>query len=853
MSVIKRLKKRLWHSLKQEDDPLAYWRERILFAMLACGAVFSPVVLLFSIPLIMKEGLWFLAAIDAVVLAGLAYLLFSRKLSYGRRATGTLLIIYIVGLGVLTNAGIISGGPAWLFGFSVLAGLLLGLKAAWVAVIINLVTLTAFGYLISHGIMGDQFQFFSSTERALAALVNFFMLNIASSVSAAVMLKGLEFTNRSQKDVTARLKQDAEALRRTRALLEAAINQSPSGIIIADAPDVRIRLANPAAFRIRGGSPDGLIDIDVEKHSAKWQTFCPNGAPFDPKDLPLSKAVLKGEISRDVEVIMRSESGREHWVSVNAAPIADANGEIAAGIVVFHDITERKKAEDALKQSEEKFRTTFQSSPDAITITRRMNGRFVEVNDGFTKMSGYKRDEVIGKTPLELNLFVNPQDRIAFERKLNREGDVDGFEMQYRMKSGDVRDTLLAARPLLLTNEDCLVAVVKDITQMKRTAREKVKLEKQLEHAQKMESMGTLAGGIAHDFNNLLMGIQGRVSLMIMDKDPSYSEFEHLKEIEDYIRNAVTLTRQLLGFARGGKYEVKPSDINELIRKSAEMFGRTRKEITFRTQYHANIRTVDVDRGQISQVLMNLFVNAWQAMPGGGTLFLETDNVALDEQSLKPFSLAPGKYVKIAITDTGVGMAKSIQKKIFDPFFTTKEIGRGTGLGLASAYGIIKNHGGIINVDSEKNEGATFTIYLPASKSEVVHGKAGLHTGIRRGNETLLLVDDEPMIIETARELLKALGYKVFTAKGGMEAVSLYEKEKDRIDAVILDMIMPAMSGGDAFDRLKAINPSVKVILASGYSLDGRAGDIMNRGCDAFIQKPFNMNQLSKKLNEVLH
>ena len=846
------IKERLLPSLKPEDDALAYWREWILFSMLACGLVLSPVALLPAIALIMKEGLWFLAGINASVCAGMMYLLFSRKLSYRFRAGGTLLILYVVSLGILANVGIVSGAPAWLFAFSVLAGLLLGLKAAYGCIVVNLVTLIVFWYAVSHGIFGHQFQFFSTPERAFAALANFIMLNIAAAVSVAVMLKGLESTNRRQKDVTALLKREAEELQRIRAFLEAAINQSPSGIVIADAPDVRIRLANPAAFGIRGGLHNGLTDIDVEKHAANWQLFRPDGAPYDSKDLPLSKAVLKGEISRDVEVIIRDESGEEHWVSTNAAPITDSNGNIIAGIVVFHDITERKRAEEVIRESEEKFRTTFQSSPDAITITRRRDGRFVEVNDGFTKMSGYARDEVIGKAPSELNLIVSPQDREAFERKLKQEGEVDGFEMQYRTKSGAVRDTLLAARPLAYASEDCLVAVVKDISQIKQTAQEKVNLEIQLQQARKMESMGTLAGGIAHDFNNLLMGIQGRASLMLMDKDTSHPDFEHLKGIEDYIQNAVTLTRQLLGFARGGKYEVKSSDINDLLRKSAEMFGRTRKEITIRSKYHANIWTVDVDQGQINQVLMNLFVNAWQAMPGGGTLFLETDNMVLDEEYLKPFSVVPGKYVKISITDSGIGMDKSTQKRIFDPFFTTKEMGRGTGLGLASTYGIIKNHGGFINVYSEKDEGATFTIYLPASESEVVDRKPGLSPGIRRGSETLLLVDDEEMIIDTAKELLEALGYEVFTATGGKEAVRLYEEKKDRIDAVILDMIMPDMSGGDTFDRLKTINPGVKVILSSGYSINGRAGDIMKRGCDAFIQKPFNINQLSDKLEEIL-
>jgi two-component system cell cycle sensor histidine kinase/response regulator CckA len=846
------LRNMLVPSLKEEDDTLAYWRERILLAMLACGVAGSSLAFPPSMIVAVRERLWSLAVSNVLAFAATVYLLFSRNLSYRLKAVCTLLIIYAVSVNILLNAGIISGAPAWLFAFSTLAGLLLGLKAAWISILINLATLSTYWFAFNHGILVAQYQFFSTPERAFAALVNYMMLNTAAAISAAVMVKGLESANRGQKKAAELRKQEAEALHQAQALLEAAINQSPAGIIIADAPGVRIRLVNAAAFAIWGGVSGDLTGIDIEEHTAKWRLLHPDGTPYEPNNLPLARAILKGEISKDVEVIVHDQQGLERWVSANAAPVTDANGNVVAGISIFQDITERKRADEVLKQSEEKFRTTFQGSPDAITITARKDGRFVEVNDGFTKMSGYAREEVIGKSPLELNLIVDLEDRMAFEEKLMQDGEVDGFEMKYRTKEGVVRDTLLAARPLYFMDEPCLVAVVKDVSEMKRTAKEKTELEKQLQHAQKMESMGTLAGGIAHDFNNLLMGIQGRTSLMLMDKDSSHPDVEHLKGIEDYVQNAVTLTRQLLGFARGGKYEVKPSDINELVRKNAELFGRTRKEINIHAKYHPHIWTVAVDQGQIGQVMMNLFINAWQAMPEGGELFLATHNVVLDEEYVKPFSIAPGRYVKIAVADTGVGMDAATQKRIFDPFFTTKEMGRGTGLGLASAYGIIKNHGGIINVASEKGEGATFTVYLPASESKVQNAGPKPIEGLRRGNETVLLVDDERIILETAEALLRRLGYEVLTASGGEEAVRLYGERGDRIDVVILDMIMPGMSGGDTFDRLKGINPHIKTILASGYSLNGNAQDILDRGCDAFIQKPFKIEELSGKLEAIL-
>jgi len=250
-------------------------------------------------------------------------------------------------------------------------------------------------------------------------------------------------------------------------------------------------------------------------------------------------------------------------------------------------------------------------------------------------------------------------------------------------------------------------------------------------------------------------------------------------------------------------------------------------------------------------VLLNLYVNAWQAMPAGGDLYIQTENVTLDENYTKPFNMEPGRYAKISVTDTGVGMDEATQQRIFDPFFTTKEMGRGTGLVLASVYGIIKNHGGIINVYSEKGEGTTFNIYLPTSEKEGMEEEE-LPEELLKGTETILLVDDEDMIIDVGQGMLKALGYTVLVARGGKEAIELYRANKDNIDMVILDRIMPQIDGGKAYDRMKKINPDIKVLLSSGYSINGQAEEILDRGCDGFIQKPFNMRQFAQKVREIL-
>jgi len=498
-------------------------------------------------------------------------------------------------------------------------------------------------------------------------------------------------------------------------------------------------------------------------------------------------------------------------------------------------------------ESEERFRSLSENAPDII-YTLDFNGFFTYINTVWEKILGHPTDEVIGRNFVDFMTKKDARDyAVVFEQV--RDGKLilrDGVGTILH-KDGSEKFFSISGAPNLdlKGNVTGIVGIFKDISEQKQ-------LESQLLHAQKMEAVGTLAGGIAHDFNNLLTGIQGYASLMFLDMNVTHPLYDKLKGIEDQVRSGAELTKQLLGFARGGKYEVSVTDLNDIVSKTSSMFGRTKKEITIHHNYKDNIWAVEVDRGQMEQVLLNIYVNAWQAMPGGGDLYLETANVFLDEESARPYSVQPGRYVRIAVTDTGVGMDEQTRDRIFEPFFTTKEMGRGTGLGLASVYGIIKGHNGIIDVYSEKGHGATFTIYLPASEKELVK-KEQAATDIVKGEGTILLVDDEEVIIDVGSEILEVLGYKVSVARSGREAMEIYREKQDEIDMVILDMIMPDMDGGETFNALKSIDPDVKVILSSGYSADARSTRMMEEGCYGFIQKPYSVNTLSQKVKEVLN
>jgi signal transduction histidine kinase/ActR/RegA family two-component response regulator/ligand-binding sensor protein len=395
------------------------------------------------------------------------------------------------------------------------------------------------------------------------------------------------------------------------------------------------------------------------------------------------------------------------------------------------------------------------------------------------------------------------------------------------------------------------VELTLNITNHRRAEEEKKLLEAKLQRAQKLEAIGTLAGGIAHDFNNLLTGIQGNVSLMLMDIDFAHPYFERLKNIEKQVQGGARLTSRILGYARKGKYEVKPIDLNQLVKEVSDTLGSTRKEVKIHQELAEGLFAIEADQGQIEQVLLNLFINAADAMPYGGNLFLKTVNVTSEDMRGKLYEPKRGGYILLTVTDTGTGMDRNTIERIFDPFFTTKEMGRGTGLGLASAYGIIKAHSGYIDVESKKGHGTTFRIYLPASGKEVqkVVKTAEEYIG---GTETVLLVDDEAFILEVGRDLLEAMGYRVLIARDGKEGVAVYQKNRDEIDIVILDMVMPYMSGSEIYERLKEINPDIKVLLASGFSIDGEATEILDRGCNGFIQKPFRINELMEKIGEIL-
>ena len=491
------------------------------------------------------------------------------------------------------------------------------------------------------------------------------------------------------------------------------------------------------------------------------------------------------------------------------------------------------------------------------TILESMNEGIIEIYTGRVVYANSAAVRLFG-VPLENLLSAKPGDlfdetsRSRIDALLTR-GKNDGPTTAVGLtRPLELNERQIVIRSFPVKEEaDTTILLITDVTDQRD-------LEYQLQHVRRMDAIGNLAGGIAHNFNNLLMGIQGNVSILIQDKTAGDSGYDELAGIERCIDSGANLTRQLLSFAKGGRYSLDLVDLNDIVEKSAGMFARTRKEIQVERHLEEESLMAEVDAAQIELALMDLYVNAWHAMSHGGTLTVATAMVSLDDSFVKPYNLAPGRYLKIDIADTGAGMDEKTIERIFEPFYTTRPMGEGTGLGLASVFGIIKKHQGIITVESKVGTGTKFSIYLPAARilqkpkqrdrlRVISSGKA-----LEKGSGTILVVDDEEYILNADKAMLNELGYEVLLANGGKEALRVFGENKDRIKLLILDLVMPDLGGEIVYDRIKALRPDIRVILSSGYSIEGQAESILKKGCDGFIQKPYNLNQLAKKIKEIL-
>ncbi len=550
------------------------------------------------------------------------------------------------------------------------------------------------------------------------------------------------------------------------------------------------------------------------------------------------------EQKRTQEELRRYQEYLEQMVEERTGELVRTNKRLE------EEIAERKRVEQSLRASEERYRSLVEESFDGLFVQKET--KIVFTNRRLQEMLGYTAEEMTG---MDHWLVYHPDDqeltRDRARARLRGESPPTRYEVRMLRKDGSSFPAEISATALHFQGEPGIQVSIRDISDRMRVEAEKQALQEQLQHSQRMEAIGTLAGGVAHDFNNLLMAIQGNVSLLRHELDAAHPFQESLGRVEEQVRRGAKLTSQLLGYARKGKFSVTTLDLNPMVREAVSAFSRTRKDIRVHLKLAQDLRAVDADQGQIDQVILNLLVNASDAMPRGGDIFVETAVVSSEQIAGKLYTPKPGNYALLRIRDTGHGMDRSTMDRVFEPFFTTKEMGRGTGLGLASVYGIVKSHSGYIDVESETGKGAVFSVYLPVSEAP----SPAIHQGqpeIVRGEGTILLVDDEEIVLDVGARMLETMGYRVIKATGGKEALHIFEKHGPEIDLVILDMIMPEMGGEETLDGIRLMNPDIPVLLASGFSKEGRDGAILEKGYNGFIQKPFTLQELSEKVASIL-
>jgi len=605
-----------------------------------------------------------------------------------------------------------------------------------------------------------------------------------------------------------------------------------------------IRVLSPSVFSLTGWRPEELIGRPVRD------------IYFNPDDrAPLLHVLFATGSVQNYVVLLKNKEGTPISASISARVIQDQNGHPTGVSGTIRDMTESIRTQKALQESEEKFRTLAESSPFAIMIYQ--DNRWIYANPTAENMCGYTADELCRMNFWD---FVHPDDlSLVQERGKARQSGQQAqqtYEFRIIARDGIVKWVILNGASIVFQGKPAGLISVFDITDRKQAEQDREKLQNQLRQSQKLESVGLLAGGVAHDLNNLLQPILGYAELLLMAETSGETGKRYIQQIIGTVERARDLVRQLMAFGRKQILEIQSLDINQVIANFSRLLRRTlREDIQITLIPGPQPGMIRADKSQIEQILMNLAVNAQDAMPDGGSLTIETKPVTLDAHVAARFpDIVPGDYVCLLISDTGTGMDPKTAQQIFDPFFTTKEMGKGTGLGLSTVYGIVRQHGGHIQVYSEPNQGTVFQVYFPVS-SEDVAAEPPAKTDrkpVMGGHETILVAEDEAIVRDLTHAMLSQLGYRVLVAETAKKCLDLAKAHGDSIDLLLTDVVMPEMSGKELHAQIAKLNPDIRVLFMSGYTANIIAHrGILDEGVQ-FIQKPFSLQALAEKIRHVL-
>lgn len=647
---------------------------------------------------------------------------------------------------------------------------------------------------------------------------------------------------------------------RALALLGAAITGSPTGIVVVDAESLNVLTCNRAAIDAFSFVGESAVGVDYDAFTSNVTIMHPHTlSVVSNEERSIIKAISHGEVFVNQEFIVWHKDNSLNWVSANVSPVRDAEGSIIAGIVLVSDITMKKKDEESIRQSEIKFRILFDSIKDSISLIKE--SVYYDCNTSTELMFNTNKQEFVGHTPAFFSPEFQPTGETS-ERLMYKyfdmvlKGEPQYFEWLHKRNNGDEFFAEVSLTRMEYSGEYMMIAIVRDVTEKKIQEARNKELEEQLIQSQKIESLGRLAGGIAHDINNMLTPIIGYSEVLLNELPGDDKRRSRLENIIKSVLSSRDMVRQLLAFARKQSLEFQTIDLNVVIDEFSRILKRTlRENISIKYKFEPGLNKILADKGQIEQIIMNLCINAQDAMPDGGQLFILTENVSVDRdfEMHGGVAIPSGDYVKVIVSDTGKGIDKEIQDKVFEPFFTTKGLGRGTGLGLATVHGIVTQHGGHIRVYSDIGSGTTFRIYFPAADhKELPNDSDRVSDTILRGNETVLVIEDDEQVRTMTVDLLASIGYKVLSAENGQETIQIIRDRGKDVDLILSDVILPDTNGKMLYDEISTIVPDKKVIFMSGYTTDVISHFNYLDADVNFIQKPFSIKDLANKIRSVI-
>ncbi|MCF8042845.1 MAG: PAS domain S-box protein [Desulfarculaceae bacterium] len=850
-----------------ETGGLPQWRERMFFFTLGPGLILGLLAYLMALPVLTRGGHYLVMTLDSGMLALTLILFILRRLTLTIRVAVLLLMIYLIGLALLVTIGPLSSGPFWLFMIPILAALYLGRRPALAGLALNLVTLLVIAWFYYTGQMSWAEDLVNYRDQWAIIVANFIFINAATALPVAIMVGGLETSLERQRSVAqelakerARLNQEVagrrqaqEAQAKSEQLYRLVADNVGDSIWIVRLAEMALTYVSPSVQAILGYSPQeamslGLQGLLTPQSLARIQRLLAQETRQDPThpDPNRSRIVVVEGVKAD---------GDKLWLEVSGRFLRDPGGKPEALLGIARDVTERRRSEEALRLSEQRYRDLFDSITDLI-YTQDLEGHFLSANQATAAIFGYQPEELIGRPGSE---FMLPEHREAFKTEylptLSRIGFMAGLS-QYLDSRGEkhyieYRSTLVRPEK----GEPYISGSGRDVTDRIEARRRLKQLEAQLLQSQKMEAMGTLAGGIAHDFNNVLASMLGFTELVLTDL-PSESPWRHnLEQVLKAGERAKGMVRQILSFSRQSESSRRPVAVQPVVVEALELLRASLPAtITVASHLDAPREMVMADPSQVHQVMMNLATNAFQAMgSGGGVLNVILEPVELGSEQAAAFAeLEPGPYLRLTVSDTGPGMDPQTMQRIFEPFFTTKDKSEGSGMGLAMVHSIVKNHGGEVTVQSRPGRGSMFEVYLPrlANAPESLPKSQANQRSIG-GSERVLLVDDEEPVGEMGRSMLERLGYRVSLCRSGRNALDVVRAAPQGYDLVITDLTMPHLSGDELARRINEIAPELPVVIATGYG-----GHLSREGLPPnvrlILSKPFSSREMSHAVRRAL-